>query len=291
MTRGITKIQAIFVLLVFFCVMGYLLTRQYVRPASVNDIKMLNYEIIPREFTPPEQSIIYASSILFSLPYGNAQNQIGKDDSHEGYSASSFAYDIDTSGNSNLLIADVANAHIKRFDMQGKFLSEIADVAASDIILDNARNIYAFDSTDVIFKFDPSGKKIDTFTAPNFRGPLNLDLGGRVYLWYPDDSVHFVNTSLRGSPKLPPFPGQVFGTDKNGNYYSLVDEVLPGEIITVIMYVNQYSPDGTLTNSFAVPVEEFYHPTRQFSVDRDGIIYQLLPLQDKLYIVKWAPMQ
>jgi hypothetical protein len=80
------------------------------------------------------------------------------------------------------------------------------------------------------------------------------------------------------------------GTDRRGNIYVAIEELLEDFPVTVEKTVRKYDPSGQLLGTARVPIERYYaHPRRDVVVDMTGNIYQLVPTEDRVKILKLLP--
>jgi hypothetical protein len=81
-------------------------------------------------------------------------------------------------------------------------------------------------------------------------------------------------------------------TDRDGNIYLAVEELLEAPIVTVEKTVRKYDPNGKLLGIARLPIEEYYTcPNTEVRVDEKGNIYHLVPSKDRVKLLKLSLSQ
>lgn len=81
-------------------------------------------------------------------------------------------------------------------------------------------------------------------------------------------------------------------TDRDGNIYLAVEELLEAPIVTVEKTVRKYDPNGKLLGIARLPIEEYYTcPNTEVRVDEEGNIYHLVPSKDRVKLLKLSLSQ
>jgi|GEM_PF-4738525 len=247
------------------------------------------------------ESVPWIGQELFTIPYGNGKGHVAASLSPR-VAPTSFALD-----NGTILISDIGNDRILRFDEKGELKQEIGPVRAIDILVDTEHNIWALDgSVSKVIKFGPDGKKLRE--EPQTKAQISklvFDLSGKVTEGtLPEGFVvkkldnhngEFLDTERKLKIKVATYEdfGSIdfLGRDKRGNYYLQIEDLpaTPDGTIKVNTYVKRYSKNGKETASLLVTDNSDYFSPAAKSVvlSPDGTIYQMSFPKDSLVITKW----
>ncbi len=80
----------------------------------------------------------------------------------------------------------------------------------------------------------------------------------------------------------------LIGIDSKGNSFIIVETYIKEVPLKVKREVYTVSPDGKVLSILEVPSIKYLYMIRDFEVDADGNLYQLLTEKDKITVIKWS---
>ncbi len=80
----------------------------------------------------------------------------------------------------------------------------------------------------------------------------------------------------------------LIGIDAKGNSFFIIETYLTEVPLKVKREIYTISPDGKLLSILEVPSIKYLYMIRDFQIDADGNLYQLLTESDKITIIKWS---
>jgi hypothetical protein len=253
----------------------------------------------------------YNPAIVLAVKYGDATGQLGfvaGGSDQRPLGPLSFAVEAD---GSSIAILDSVKQRVATFDRYGALHSIIADVHGTDVafmdngigVLDTATATLVIHSggrsREIGVSTEQSKLSVDAATGVvSFRErrvsttSLNADaLSPGTEVLRVDDHGGEIRT-VSGST-IPVRAAKTFGSidlvgsDKRGNIFVAVEQLLPGPVIDVIKEVRKYSPSGELRAVIPIDIDYAVHPRREFVLDGEGVLYHLRPLADAVVIERW----
>lgn len=214
--------------------------------------------------------------------------------------------DLQVAGENTFYILDETRWYVSRVDGQGRDLGtyEISkDIEAiSGISLDKGKDLTLKVANEEEYKLTSAGKHIapdqqrqtrrEGLTAPwsaaihyafkrldeglGHRGVMQVfDTSGDILLEIPITTEHLLGSVV------------FVNTDKYGNSYLAVEELLESSIVTVEKTIRKYDSNGKLLGIAKLPIEEYYTcPNTEVRVDEEGNIYHLVPSRDRVKLLK-----
>jgi len=99
-----------------------------------------------------------------------------------------------------------------------------------------------------------------------------------------------VDMELPIETQTPLVSATLLDYDDAGNAYIIITAFIPTQTNMLLFgaRLDKYSPTGELVASTPLPMKTFTFPDHPLAVARDGTVYQLVPEENRIRIVRWA---
>jgi len=99
-----------------------------------------------------------------------------------------------------------------------------------------------------------------------------------------------VDMELSIETQTPLVSATLLDYDDTGNAYIIITALIPTQTNMLLFgaRLDKYSPTGELVASTPLPMKTFTFPDHPLAVARDGTVYQLVPEENRIRIVRWA---
>lgn len=244
--------------------------------------------------------IVYLKKIMFSIPYGNEDNQIGIAPAKPGASAGGpEIYYIED--DEFLYIGDLCNSRIKKFNSSNQLVFQTPKLdTITDFYIDNSNLIHVKTGFNLEF-FDQFGKSVDIQNYHEVQSVKGVVTFRRRKLEltyenskFPPIPNNLLNNNKLKSMKLDQFSIAYAFTDKAGFNYLVNWEkrtnpivLMPNLEIRSDVVLSILGKDYTLVKKIKYPsIPGFGHRFDYAKVDLDGNIYHLEFLSNKMNVIK-----
>lgn len=263
---------------------------------------------------------LYESTAVLKLEYGDGNHQVGLIVGVEDFRPTgplSFAVRGEA-----IYLLDEVNNQVKAFNQGGDLIRAVeVDQGASDIAVDARDRLYVLDSTtNQIAQYEVGSLRATHQAVDQPVTALSVDSKDTVSAKLRNDYSYKVDEwsgKLKRRPSLEAFTcikvgeraGRVInnssgktinlttenslgsvsylGTDRDGNIFIVIEELLPGDAINVRKEVRKYSAAGQQLAAIPVNIDYIAHPEKELILAEDGSVYHLLPLKEHVVIEKW----
>lgn len=272
----------------------------------------------PKADALPER---YEASNVLQLEYGEGEKQAGLITGVEDFRPTgplSFAVKGEA-----IYVLDEINDQVKAFNRAGDLIRAVeVDQGSSDIAVDAQDRLYVLNSTtnsiagyevgSLSAKRQAVGQPVASLSADSkdvvsakLRNSYSYELdqwSGKVGRQASGEAFTCIRDSDRAGRVINNANGQTInittgnslgsisylGTDREGNIYIVVEELLSGDTVDVRKEVRKYSAYGSQLAAIPVNIDYVAHPEKELILEEDGTVYHLLPLKDHLVVEKWV---
>ena len=205
---------------------------------------------------------------LFSLSWGSDAGQVGfRESPGERFGPASLAVDEDAG---TVFILDTANRRIQAFSMTGepRQATEIAEQDEGMVPSQEHR-----------LAVPEGARDVDRGIPERLSSSL-----GRLRLLGPGGE-------RRGQIVVPPMGGSLetihfIGADRRGHLSIVTEELISGTMIA--RYLHQMTRTGELVAAGELPSSDFAHVDQDLALAPSGCVYQLLPLESEVVVLRWC---
>ena len=268
---------------------------------------------------------VYSASTIMEVNYGEGEGEVKFRNvkGHPPGGPTSFAVT-----ENYIYILDPLKDLVHIFDHNGNYIDEFYTRGPGDIVVDKKGTIYILGSIETIYEYNSKFVLVDEYRIPSYcLGELCLDKSEEICVRvcalghdkpFSDGSKYYLPKSgtlksykeVRGASSPPSlnnykilftlndtgqkvsiksekFIGSAdfMGRDIEGNSYFLIEYLLFSD---VEVEIRKYDANSKLIALIPFESDDIAYPDRKRILDRNGSIYHMRLLEDKLIIQKWT---